>query len=151
MPKVAQPQSLFNLSWTKYTSKYKVLKMINAFGLNYFLFPVSIHSIKVLPGFLHMYLYPISYWAKSIKHFYVSLLPIQIPSQPKAYCWPIFFLPSGFPHFFYSRFQYPSTPVMKETHHHVLTRTQTERESDAEFQMHLFSPPSPGSHWHPQS
>lgn len=42
----------------KYTSLYKVLKTIHTFGLNYFLFPVPIYTIKILPKFLYKYLHP---------------------------------------------------------------------------------------------
>lgn len=44
-------------SWTKVTSMYKILKTIHTFGLDYFLFPVSIHTIKILARFLYMYLH----------------------------------------------------------------------------------------------
>lgn len=84
-----------------------------------------------------------------MNHFPASLIPIQITPNQKHTARPSSsFLPSSFPASFLLS---PYTPVMKEIHHHVLTRTRMQRESDAEFQMHLFSPPSPGSHWHPQS
>lgn len=35
----------------EHISMYKVLKTICTFGLSYFLFPVSIYTIKILPRF----------------------------------------------------------------------------------------------------
>lgn len=152
MPKIAQSQSLFN-PWTKYNSMYKVLKNY-LYLQSLLLFIPSFYSQHQNTSQVFTYVFiPISYWAKLIKHFTFLSFPFKSPPKQKQTASPSSSSLLVFqPHFFYSHFLLsPYTPVMKETHHHVLTRTRTERESDAEFQMHLFSPPSPGSHWHPQS
>lgn len=106
---------------------YNVLKLSVVLTTFYsqFVFTASKH----FPGFTQVYIYtskPISSWTKFIKHFLVSLTRSPLSQNHTVSPSPSSLLVSQ-PHFCCSQLDYPYPLVTKETHHYVLTRTQTER------------------------